>query len=105
MEKGWDGLLVSDDDLEDRDDPRFWFQVDADKDPPSSFPIAGRGLVTGVDPMAETCAASISLEELAPRITFSQRKFRGFEVKHGRGEVDFGGVQAVEILQVDSMLP
>jgi hypothetical protein len=57
MSAGSDGLLVSDDDLEDRDDPRFWFQVDADKDPPSSFPVAGRGLVTGIDKSGETCAA------------------------------------------------
>jgi hypothetical protein len=29
--------------------PRFWFQVDAERDPPSSFPLAGRGLLTGAD--------------------------------------------------------
>jgi hypothetical protein len=45
IEEGFDSVMVSDDDLEDRDDPRFWFQVDADRNP--SFPIAGRGLVTG----------------------------------------------------------
>lgn len=43
IEQGFDAVYVSDDNLEDHDDPRFWFQVDADRNPPSSFPIAGNG--------------------------------------------------------------
>lgn len=79
LSTGYDDLAVSDDDMEDRESTRFWFQVDADQDPPASFPIAGRGLVMGVDKMGETCAAGISLDELTPRITFTRRKFRGFK--------------------------
>jgi hypothetical protein len=41
--KGFDAVYVSDDILEDRDDPKDWFEVDADRDPPSSHPIPGRG--------------------------------------------------------------
>src|SRR5215471_11584055 len=54
LEAGFDNILVSDDDMEDRDDPRFWFQVDADRDPPSSYPIAGRGLAVGVGRKGES---------------------------------------------------
>jgi hypothetical protein len=79
LEEGFDSLYVSDDDMEDRDDPRFWFQVDADRNPPSSYPLAGRGLVLGVDKVGESCDASISVAELTKRITFTQRKFRGFQ--------------------------
>jgi hypothetical protein len=98
MSTGFDGLYVSDDDLEDRDDPRFWFPVDADRNPPSSYPIAGRGLVTGVDAMGATCDAGISLEDLASRIRFSRRKFRGFKIRKGRGKVVVGGVEMVELI-------
>jgi hypothetical protein len=80
MRQGFDTLYVSDDYLEDRDDPRHWFQVDVDRDPPSSFPIAGRGLVVGVDEQGAASDARISLAELTARIAFTQRKFRGFEV-------------------------
>ena len=80
FETGFDALYVSDDYLEDREDPRYWFQVDADRAPPSSFPIAGRGLVLGVDERGEDCAAEISVAALTPRITFTQRKFLGFVV-------------------------
>jgi hypothetical protein len=37
----FDTLYVSDDCLKDHHDPRFWFQVDAERNPPSSFPFAG----------------------------------------------------------------
>jgi hypothetical protein len=83
MSEGFDAVFVSDDPLEDRDDPRFWFQVDADRDPPSSFPIAGLGLALGTDQEGESCNVRISVEELAKRITFTQRKFRGFTVERG----------------------
>jgi hypothetical protein len=83
LEEGFDTLYVSDDDLEDRDDPRFWFQVDADRDPPSSYPLAGLGLVLGVDEEGKGCNARISIAELTARITFTQRKFRGFEMFTG----------------------
>jgi hypothetical protein len=55
LSKGFDSILVSDDYLEDREDPRFWFQLDAERNPPSSFPIAGFGLAHGVDEQGETC--------------------------------------------------
>jgi hypothetical protein len=83
ISEGFDDVLVSDDYLEDEDDPKGWFQIDADRDPPSSFPIAGKGLVIGADKMGESCGARISLEELTSRVTFTRRKFRGFEVKTG----------------------
>jgi hypothetical protein len=83
LAKGFDTLFVSDDDMEDRDNPRFWFQVDADRDPPSSYPLAGRGLVVGVDREGAGCDARIGLDELRSRITFTQRKFRGFEMFTG----------------------
>jgi hypothetical protein len=81
IEKGFDAISASDDDLEDRDDPRFWFQVDVHRNPPSSFPIAGFGLAIGTDTEGATCDVKISVEELAKRITFTQRKFRGFETR------------------------
>jgi hypothetical protein len=80
IEKGFDAVYASDDYLEDRDNPRFWFQVDADRDPPSSFPIAGLGLACGTDTEGNGCDARISIAELRSRITFTQRKFRGFTV-------------------------
>jgi hypothetical protein len=40
LEEGFDAILVSDDEFdEEKDDPRFWFQLDADHNPPSSFPM------------------------------------------------------------------
>jgi hypothetical protein len=87
LSEGFDAVYCSDDDLEDRGDPRFWFQVDADCNPPSSDPIAGRGLVLGADPQGADCDARISVEELAKRITFTQRKFRGFEIESKPGEI------------------
>lgn len=91
--KGFDAIYVSDDYLEDRDDPKGWFQVDAHRDPPSSFPTAGRGLVIGTDRMGEDCSARISLEELTARVTFTRRKFRGFNVKEGKS----GSVFNIEV--------
>jgi hypothetical protein len=90
LEEGFDALYVSDDALDERDDPRFWFQVDADHNPPSSYPLAGLGLVLGVDEQGKGRAARISVEELTRRIAFTQRKFRGFETftgaaAHARG--------------------
>ncbi len=90
FEAGFDTVAVSDDQLEDRDDPRFWFQVDADRNPPSSYPIAGLGLATGVDSEGATCDVRISVAELQSRTTFTQRKFRGFktytgDAAHARG--------------------
>jgi hypothetical protein len=64
--------------FEGYDCPRFWFQLDADRNPPSSFPVAGRGLVHGVNREGDLCDARISIEELRSRITFTQREFKGF---------------------------
>jgi hypothetical protein len=83
LETGFDTINVSDDPLEDREDSRFWFQVDAKRNPPSSYPIAGLGLVTGVDPDGAGCDVRISVAELRSRITFTQRKFRGFVTHTG----------------------
>jgi hypothetical protein len=102
LEEGFDSLYVSDDDMEDRDDPRFWFQVDADRDPPSSYPLAGRGLVVGVNEEGASCDARISVAELTSRITFTQRKFRGFEMSRGRGKI---GDHLVEMLKVEPSAP
>jgi hypothetical protein len=82
-ETGFDAVDVSDDELEDRDDPHFWFQVDAQRNPPSSYPIAELGLATGTDPEGASCDVSISVAELQSRITFTQRKFRGFVTHTG----------------------
>jgi hypothetical protein len=78
--KGFDAVFVSDDLLEEREDPRFWFQVDASRDPPSSFPIAGRGVAMGTDSKGDACDVRIGVAELASWITFTQRKFRGFKL-------------------------
>jgi hypothetical protein len=88
IETGFETILVSDDMLDEQDNPRFWFQVDADHNPPSSYPIAGRGLAVGVDKAGDTCDLQVSVEELAKRITFTQRKFRGFDVKENVGGFD-----------------
>lgn len=84
IEHGFDAVMVSDDYLEDRDNPRFWFQVDANRDPPSSYPIAGRGLAVGTDPEGKSCDVCVRTEDLVHRVTFTQRKFRGFDVRKPR---------------------
>jgi hypothetical protein len=84
LSEGFDAVYVSDDCLDENDDPKHWFQIDADRNPPSSFPITGRGLVLGTDPDGEGCDARISLKELIPRVTFTRRKFRGFKTKTGK---------------------
>jgi hypothetical protein len=81
LSRGFDSVAVSDDDMEDRGDPSFWFQVDADRDPPSSFPIAGPGLAVGTDGQGEDCDVRIGIAELTQRVTFTRRKFRGFTVR------------------------
>jgi hypothetical protein len=58
--EGFDSIHVSDDFLEDRADPRLWFQVDADRTPPSS---SDRRL----------CSQSSAVSSRA-------RTFRGFEI-------------------------
>jgi hypothetical protein len=73
ISKGFD-IMASDDALDDRDDPYFCFQIDADDNPPSSFPIAGRGLVVGVAKHGETCDLRMSVEDLTRRITFTSRR-------------------------------
>jgi hypothetical protein len=98
LKEGFDTLYVSDDCLEDRDNPRFWFQVDADRNPPSSFPIAGYGLAMGVNDRGEACDLRIGIAELKSRITFTRRKFRGFEVKEYAGE-------GLPHIQVDVIAP
>ena len=81
IEKGFDSIFVSDDYLDERDEARFWFQVDADREPPSSHPIAGFGLAHGVGTKGELCDVRISAGDLAKRITYTQRKFKGFKTK------------------------
>ena len=86
--EGFEAIYVSDDPLEERDDPRFWFQVDAERDSPSSYPIAGLGLAQRIDPEGAACDVRIAVEELRARITFTQRKFRGLTTtEHEQGLV------------------
>jgi Protein of unknown function (DUF2958) len=103
IEEGFDSIWVSDDYLEDRDDPRFWFQVDADHNPPTSFPLAGLGLAHGTDDEGRMCDVKISVADLASRITFTRRKFRGFEVRKGRGKL--GGLPVHELVSVTVNAP
>jgi hypothetical protein len=91
IEAGFDCISVSDDEPEDE---RFWFQVDADQQWPSSHPIAGFGLATGVGKEGETCDLRISIAELTSRITFTQRKFQGF-VTHTGAEAHARGADIV----------
>ncbi len=94
---GCDSIYVSDDYLEDLEpeQTRYWFQVDADRDPPSSFPICGRGLVHGVDTAGDTCDVTISIAEVRSRITFTERRFKGFEVTHGGTTEMFGKIMPI----------
>jgi hypothetical protein len=46
--------------------------------------------VVGIDERGETRDARISVEELSKRITFTRRKFRGFDVKHFDPNADDG---------------
>jgi hypothetical protein len=80
LERGFDTVLVSNDPAED-DPGVFWFQIDADRNPPSSFPICGNGLVTGVDPKGSACDVQIPIEEVRARIRFTRRRFRGFDTR------------------------
>jgi hypothetical protein len=86
LEAGFDSIDVGDDGLEGRDDSRFWFQVDADRDRPSSRPLAGRGLAVGTNKYGATCGLRISINELRARIVFTQRfkTYTGAE-SHARG--------------------
>ena len=97
LDDGFDSIYVSDDYLDERgaEEMRYWFQVDADRNPPSSYPIAGYGLAHGTDDRGEMCDVGISIEELRPRITFTQRKFKGFRTSEFEGE--FGGMPAMGI--------
>jgi hypothetical protein len=80
--RGFEAVYASDDHIEDAvPSPQWWFQVDADKDPPSSYPIAGNGLVMGTDPQGAGCDTTVTIEELLPRITFTRRKFLGFHTR------------------------
>ena len=75
---GVDVVYIADDKRKAEEYPKRWFQIDADRDVPSSFPTPGRGLVVGVDIDGEICDSSISLEALTARTTFTRRKFRAF---------------------------
>ena len=107
IEQGFDAIYVSDDELPDEPTadnpgPRFWFQVDADRNPPSSYPIGSLGLAMGVDKEGAGCDVRISVAELTSRITFTQRKFRGFESSQGRGKV---GDHEIEMVRIDLKAP
>jgi hypothetical protein len=71
------GALREDDLPTIKGDPGHWFQIDAHLDEPTTFPIPNRGIVVGVDYDGRWVDASISLQELAARVTFSRRKLRG----------------------------
>jgi hypothetical protein len=86
MEAGFDTLYVDAYALIDGN-PRHWFQVDADRPVPSSHPVGSRGLVVSVDEAGESRDASISVAELTSRVTFTQRKLRGFDIASAPGLV------------------
>jgi hypothetical protein len=100
---GFDSIFVSDEDIEGRspEETKYWFQVDADRNPPSSYPICGRGLVHGADKLGEMCDVTISIAEVRSRITFTQRRFQGFEVTHGFTEV----FERVPMMSVSPVAP
>jgi hypothetical protein len=102
-EEGFDAIYASDDPLDDCDDPRFWFQLDADRNPPSSFPIAGLGVAHGIDPEGNGCDVRISVAELERSITFTERKFKGFSVKTFDSAEQSGLVRA--IMQIEPVAP
>jgi hypothetical protein len=82
MSEGFDTIYVSDDDLPDDgfpngEGPQHWFQVDADRKSPSSYPIGSKGLVVGVDKKGASCDARINIDELEQRVTFARRLPRG----------------------------
>jgi len=56
----------------------------------------------GVDTEGAGCDVRISVEELAKRVTFTQRKFRGFESSQGRGRI---GDHEIEIFKVELKAP
>jgi hypothetical protein len=79
LEQGFDSIFVRDEDLDaTSNSPRYWFQVDADRNSPSSYPIGSKGLGHGTDRTGEMCDVGIGIDELKSRITFTERKFRGF---------------------------
>lgn len=96
IEAGFDVLYVSDDEISEESSPQFWFQVDANREPPSSYPLSGLGFVIGIDREGEECDARIGLDELRRRITFTQRKFRGFETFTGDAALARGAHFVVE---------
>ena len=91
------------DDYQDEagEDPRGWYQIDADRNSRLSPPRAGRALVIGVDHSkpypaddgvafyedlvgpdyrgGEHCDARINVEDLTARVTFTRRVFRDYE--------------------------
>lgn len=62
---GADGVICSHDYLGDAEIPRHWFQIDTGQNPPSSYPIAGRGVAIGTGDNGENIAAEISSTILA----------------------------------------
>ena len=80
-------------------DPRCWFQIDADLDPPATFPIPGRGLVIGVTIDGAWTDTRLTLEQLTARVTFTRRKFRGLTTSAEimRGETWTGPVALIII--------
>jgi hypothetical protein len=66
----FDMIITGNDDAADMVYPRFWFQVDADRAPPSSCPLAGLGLAVGSEWDGNPVDVQISVEELRSRITF-----------------------------------
>jgi hypothetical protein len=44
--------------------------IDADRAPPSSYPVFTNGVVVGIGPGGEDCDARIGTEELRRRVSF-----------------------------------
>ena len=76
MSKGFDTVYVSDDPLEDHDDPKFWFQIDEDV----------RAFLRRLNPAAEVMSGRVAILpehvarfrlQTAPRKATDNRSFEG----------------------------
>ena len=57
-------------------DPKCWFQIDADRPAPATFPVSTRAIVIGLDCDGEWCDVAMSLDELKSRVTFTRGRLR-----------------------------
>ena len=57
-------------------DPKCWFQIDADRSAPATFPVSTRAIVVGLNCDGEWCDLEMSLDELKSRVTFTRGGLR-----------------------------